>query len=106
MALPALIGLASQFASGAGNPITAPEAPINTTASSTFQGGSLVVGAKQVGGKGNEAGATSASAAQTPSAEVARAAMISSTDLPPWLPWVVVGVAVLFFSLLLPRRRK
>lgn len=46
--------------------------PASNTATSSagpFQGGSLTIGAKQVGGKGNSAGATTSSQAQTPISE-------------------------------------
>ncbi len=104
--LPALVGLASQFASGAGNPVAGPDGPINTTAGATFQGGLLTVGAKQVGGKGNSAGATTATAAQVPPSEQAAALGMLPGALPSWAPWAIIGAAVLFFALLLPSRRR
>lgn len=105
MALPALIGIASQFASGAGNPVAGPDGPINTTAGATFQGGLLTVGSKQVGGKGNTAGATSATAAQVPAEQAAALGALPGA-MPSWTPWALIGAAVVFFALLLPSRRR
>jgi hypothetical protein len=64
--------------------------PSNTTSGAgAYQAGPFVVGSKQVGGKGNSAGATTASASQTPDASSADAATSakSQTTL-----YVVLGI--------------
>lgn len=65
--------------------------------SATFQGGSLVLGARQVGGRGNEAGATTSAAAQSPSGQPATA--VAGSPLPNWLPWAIVAGVVALFAL-------
>ena len=72
----------------------APMSPdqIAAEARSSFQGGPLVVGSKQVGGRGNDAGATSAAQAMTPTGDQP-AAMVGQ-PMPDWLPWVIVAAIV------------
>lgn len=65
--------------------------PSNTTSGSgSYQAGPFTVGNKQVGGKGNQAGATTATASQTPMSEGAAApGGRSQTTL-----YVIIGAAV------------
>lgn len=95
MALPLLASVAASALSKP-NPATMPDGPINTQAGATFQGGILTVGAKQVGGTGNQAGATSATAAQTPSDSVARS--VAGAPFPEWIPWAIAGGVLLLFA--------
>lgn len=88
---------------GAAAALTADQ--LSNQASSNFQGGSLTIGARQVGGKDNRAGATSAAQAQSPNTPAGEVpgAVAGAMVLPPWLPWAAVA-AVLMFVLLLRRK--
>jgi hypothetical protein len=107
MALPLLAGVASAALSKP-SPATMPDGPIDTTSGATFQGGSLVVGSKQVGGKGNTAGATTATAAQTATEPRAGSSVLASIPgaLPVWMPWALVGAALLLALAFLGPRKK
>jgi hypothetical protein len=92
----AAIGAAAGLASKA-----LEDTPTNVTSGSgSYQGGSLTIGSKQVGGKGNSAGATTASATQTPSAAgavetSAVAAEATAKAKSQTLIFVIIGAAVL-----------
>lgn len=101
MPLSSLMSLAGGLGGGA------PDGPTSATSGTNtgnFQGGSLVVGAKQVGGKDNTAGGTSAGQAQTPFADAASMLPISS-GLPPWAPWAIIGGGVILGILIVSRRK-
>lgn len=107
MALPLIAGIASAALSKP-SPAASPDGPIDTTSGANFLGGSLVVGAKQVGGKGNTAGATTATAAQTATDPLASGSSFPGLpgSLPPWAPWAIVGAAILFALALFTPRKK
>jgi hypothetical protein len=67
-----------------------------TSGSGSFQGGGLTVGSKQVGGKGNSAGATTASASQTPNtgSGTVEQSSASSTQQSQTLLYVIIGAGV------------
>lgn len=59
----------------------------------TYQAGPFTVGSKQVGGKGNSAGATTASASQTPTVERSSNA-VAQIDSKQKLYAIIAGVVV------------
>jgi len=91
----AAIGAAGQVLSSA---LT--DKPSNTTSGSgSYQAGPFTVGSKQVGGKGNSAGATTASASQTPAGTASDSATSSHSQL---LIYLTIGsVAIAFMGLIL-----
>src|SRR5581483_4417996 len=83
------------------------DTPTNVTSGAgAYQAGPFTVGVRQVGGKGNSAGATTASATQdpsTPAQQLANAVGGKQTL------WVIIGAAVLIvfgFLLLRPRKKR
>jgi hypothetical protein len=98
-----LLGQFAGLAGGGGAPMPADQ--ISPTAANSFQAGSLTIGAKQVGGTGNQAGATSAAQSQTPLNPFSEvpAAVAGSAPLPSWLPWVIVAGIVGLVAVVLRR---
>lgn len=92
---------------GGGGGMT-PDGPISTSAKSTFQGGSLVIGAKLIGGKDNTAGAASAAQTQSPVQDnlTPESLIRPAPSLPPWLPWAAAGAILVIIAALAGGRRR
>jgi hypothetical protein len=99
----AAIGAAGQVLSSALS-----EPPTNTTSGAGgYQGGSLTIGSRQVGGKGNSAGATTASASQTPLSESPGANVFAGGNSGNSMTvWIIAGAAVVIALIFAFGRRK